>query len=190
MLCAAGIGYYFFIPHPWSAEIRLPTKEEEIPLGRFSPFEKPTNPRTIATVTACFTRNTWITTEVRAVENGIIERIANKVTGRSGSRIGEGYLVTYSVRFGLADAEMEEGHTTLHTMAGATRSAGGYGGIHQKFEASHHKTFTGRISPGIKRLLYVEGNRPFSATSETTPDEFAKKNPEGNFLIVSIAFER
>ncbi len=190
VLCAGGIACYFLVPLPWSAEIRLPIKEEEIPLDRFHHWNQATNPRTIATVTACFTRSTWITTEVREVDNGVIKEIANQVTGRSGSRIGDGYLTTYSVRFGLADAEMEEGHTTLITMAGATRSSGGHGGIHQKFEASHHKTFTGRISPGEKRLLYVEGNRTFSATPTTTPDEFAKKNPKGNFLVVSIEFER
>lgn len=181
--------YTSFVPRPWSAEIRVPTEAEEVPLDRFH-WPGATNPRSIATVSACFTRDTWVTTEVYAVEDGEITLIARQVTGRSSNRIGEPHLKTFPVTFALADAKLDDGHTTLLTMEGATRSAGNFGGLHQPFDPINSETFTGRIDPGETRLLYLEADRPFTATPTESIEDFAANNHRGRFLVVTIGFDR
>jgi hypothetical protein len=185
----AWLSYKSFVPIPWHAEIRIPDPKEEVPLDRFH-WMGVTNNRSIATVTTCFTRDTWITTELSSVEDGKITLIASKVTGRSSNRIGDPRLMTFPVTFALADAVLEEGPTTLMEMQGATRSMGNFGGVHQRFEPTESHTFAGTIEPSESRLLYIEGDRPFEADRGMTIDDFASANTKGRFLVVTIHFER
>lgn len=180
-----------FIPHPRYAEIRIPGPDEQVPLELFH-WNSATRIRSIATITTCFTRDTWLTTDVYSIENGKTLLVAHKVTGRSSkySRPTDPYLMTFPVTFALADARTDEGHTTLLAMRGASRSSGNFGGVHDEFEIRATKMFAGRIDPGENRLLYVEGDREFAAMPEMTSDDFVARNAEGRFLVVVLRFVR
>jgi hypothetical protein len=186
-LLAVGI----YVPRPRHAEIRVPGPDDQVPLERFH-TNGARNSRSIATITTCFTRRTWLTTELYAVLDGNVSLIDHHVTGRSSvySRPSDPYLMTFPVTFALADAESRDGHTTLVTMRGASHSHGNSGAVHNHFAVTATKTLTGRINPGETRLLYVEADRPFVATPEMTSEEFLARNPAGNFLIVVLRFDR
>lgn len=180
-----------FVPWPRSAEIRLPQSGEQVPLDLFD-WNGAANARSIATITTCFTRETWLTTDLYSVRNGTPSLVAHWVTGRSSllSRPHDPRLMTFPVTFALADARTDEGHTTLIAMRGATRSTGNIAGLCEPFEIRASRTFEVRIQPDESRLLYVEGDRDFAATAETTLQEFAARNAEGSFLVVVLRLER
>lgn len=187
-----GIIYFlFYVPRPLYAEINLAGSHEQVPLDQFY-WEKVSNVRSIATISTCFTRETWLTTDLFALQNGEVIHVARKVAGRSSksSRPSDPYLMNFPVTFALADAETDDGFTTLLDMRGASRSFGTSGGIYDPFEMKTSETFTGRIAPGDQRLLYVEGDSEFNARPEMTIREFLAKNRKGNYLIVIIRFER
>ena len=181
-----------FIPFPRYAQVRLPQPDETVPIEDFHAVNRVTNSRSIATVRACFTRETWLVTGVYAVEKGNVISVAHRATGRSSelSRPDDPYLMTFSVTFGLADEDTPEGRTTYIKNKGGSRSFGNFGGTYDPFAASNSQTFTGRINPDEGRLLYVEGDRQPTAASEMTVQEFAEANRKGRFLVVTIRLDR
>lgn len=185
------IAFGIYVPRPRHADIRLPGADDQVPLKRFH-TNGATNARSIATITACFTRSTWLKTELYAVRDGNVSLIDHHVTGRSSeyTRPTDPYLMTFPVTFALVDAESPDGHTTLLAMRGASHSHGNSGGVYEHFTVAATKTLTGPINPGETRLLYVEADRPVVATPEMTSVEFLAANPAGNFLIVVLRFDR
>jgi len=56
------------------------------------------------------------------------------------------------------------------------------------FERAAEQFFPGTLKSGERRLVYVEGDREFSASSNMKPEEFASENPVGRFLLVEFTW--
>ncbi len=190
LLVGAAYVVVSFVPWPRDATIRLPDSRRVASTADFREASA-ANARGIATVSTCFTRDTWLATDLFAVESGAVIPIGSLTSGRSSSssRPGDPYLMRFGITFTLANAEYSGEHTTLIKMRGGSRAYGSLGGAHSPIEIIAHRTFPGRLRAGERRLLYVEGDREFTADAAMSVADFARANA-GNYVVVTIELER
>ncbi len=142
--------------------------------------------RNIAVVEGTFSKSTWLSAWLYVVKAGAVEEENAFTVGRSPNRIGEPIWISMEITLALGEEQKPTGRRVLLGAAGHTRGGGRGGGddgpVHN-FTTLAKRVFPGKLSSGLKYILYVEGDREFNATREMSLEEFAAMNG-GNYFVV------
>lgn len=141
--------------------------------------------RNIAVATGTFTHGTWMSASLYHVNGGDVQEINAFTVGRTPNEIGAPHWVDMKITLALGDRNTSEGRVTQLGSAGQSRGGGRGGEMTHNVVASASTILPGRFTSGTKRIVYVEGDSGFKASSAMTVAEFAGQN-KGNYLVVEL----
>jgi hypothetical protein len=141
--------------------------------------------RNIAVATGTFTLQTRLSVALYHVKSGEISEINAFTAGRSRNRIGDSPWLDMELTLALGDRQSPEGRITQVGSTGQTRGFGRGGPVTHDVQPHATMMLPGRLTPGARRVVYIEGDRGFHAESPMTVERFAQTN-NGNYLVVEL----
>jgi hypothetical protein len=139
--------------------------------------------RNIVVVKGGFTKGTWLSASLAAVQNGEITIINEFTVGRSSNRIGSLPKETLTIYLALGEWESPHGRVTQLGSVGQTRGGGANSDVSVSIPNRFSDCFVGTMVPGRSYLIYVEGDTLIQLDSNLTIEEFAEKHA-GNYFVV------
>lgn len=172
----------------FSLDIRAATTSDPVRERYFGiDTESPqTQIRNLAVATGTFTLDDRLSAalyHVKAAEIVLVNRFS---VGRSPNQIGAPYWMPLRIFLALGDQTVPAGRITNLGSAGHSRGGGVSGPYTNDVRPLFTRLEPGKLTPGEKRILYVEGDREITLASGMTLDEFARQN-RGNYLVVEVA---
>jgi hypothetical protein len=140
--------------------------------------------RNVAVVNGTFTKSTWLTASLIAVQGGRVEEINGFTVGRSPNQIGSPSWQTVTITLALGSRDTPNGRVVQLGSVGHSRGSGAGGEWLITFPSDFSETFAGSIRPGRDYIIYAEGDTKIDITPQMTITEFVKRN-QGNYLVVT-----
>jgi len=139
--------------------------------------------RNVVVVSGGFTRSTWLSACLYAVQSGGITQISGFTIGRSPNRSGP-IKQTLTIYLALGTWDSPYGRVTQLGIAGHSRGTGGDSAVAVSIPNTYRDSFVGSMTPGRRYLIYIEGDSQVQLNPNLTIEEFAKKH-SGNYLVVA-----
>ncbi len=140
--------------------------------------------RNIAVARGTFTKSTWLSASLTAVQGGQSQEINGFTVGRSLSQIGSPPWQTLNIILALGSRDTPNGRAVQLGSVGHSSGGGAGGEWPIGFQTDFSETFTGSITPGRDYIIYAEGDTKIDMNPQMTISEFAQKNL-GNYLVVT-----
>lgn len=143
--------------------------------------------RNIAVVKGPFSLDTGLGVSQEWVQSGKVSQGTRFVIGRSRNRIPSVAWGMLKIKIALGEHSSPNGREVFLGCSGHTHGSGGVCDEPvPQGEAVASAIFPGGLANGVDYIVYVEGDRAFEVDREMTVDEFAQKNNQGSYLVVTI----
>ncbi len=139
--------------------------------------------RNVVVVRGGFTKSTWLSASLFAVQSGKTTGINGFTVGRSPNRIGGPIKQTLTIYLALGSWNSPDGRITQLGSAGHTRGSGGSSELPTSIPNTFNDSFIGSMIPGQTYLIYAEGGTQIQLDPSLTIEEFAQKH-SGNYFVV------
>jgi hypothetical protein len=166
------------------AIIRPATRDDPVRERYFGIDDEEAQVRNFAVVKGTFTKSTWLSSSLYAVQGDQVQEINGFTVGRSPNQIGAPPWQTMTITLALGSWDTRRGRIVQLGSVGHSRGSGASGEWPVKFSSTFSDTFSGSITPGREYIVYAEGDTKIDMGREMTLAEFARKN-RGNYLVVT-----
>lgn len=140
--------------------------------------------RNIAVVKGTFTRSTWLSASLFAVEGGQNQNLNSFTVGRTSNQIGGMPWETLTITLALGSWDTPQGRIVQLGSIGHSRGGGSGGECPVSISATFSHSFSGSITPGREYIIYAEGDTAIQLDQKMTLSEFCQKN-KGRYLVVT-----
>jgi hypothetical protein len=183
---AAALGVWFWTSYIRKAvDIREAEASDRIHERYFGFAYEDMTARNILVATDTFTKSTWLSGILHLVHDGLVDVVNTWAVGRSSNRLGDGIWERMKITVALGEKYTAAGRVTNLGSAGETHGEGQGGGLPNTVNALFSLAMPGRIVPGGKHIVYLEGDREPILDPEMSLDDFARKNT-GSYLVVTL----
>ena len=142
------------------------------------------NIRNIAVANGTFTKSTWLSASLSAVQGGQVQELNAFTVGRSPNQIGSLPWEPLKITLALGSWDTPNGTIVQLGSVGFSRGTGRSGEMPVSIPSKFSSSFEGSITPGREYIIYAEGDARIVMSRDMTVAEFAQSNA-GNYLVVT-----
>lgn len=143
--------------------------------------------RSLAVVEGPFQHGDSYEVELNYIHDGEITKELARASSFVGTVRGLPWWFWQRSTFALGEKQIPDGTIFGVFGAGGSGGGGGFSSVPLKIDLRHRIAFEGNLETGTTYLLRVEGDRKPTATRMMSVTEFAEANPEGQFLVLTVA---
>jgi hypothetical protein len=141
--------------------------------------------RIIAVVEGAFTMRTGIDAALYFVRSGVVDKQSTRSGGRSNHQYPKPIWRHLRISLVIGESAQSGRRTTILGSYGAPAGGGTGPGAPHTIKVSVAQLVTGPLCDKKDCVLYVEGDRECLVEPDMTVEQFAERNPIGEFLVVT-----
>ena len=164
--------------------VRAATASDPVRERYFGFYAEDAEIRNVVVLNGGFTKNTWLSASLSAVQSGKITEINGFTIGRSPNQIGGPIRETLTIYLAFGSWNSPNGRVTQLGSVGQSRGSGWGSELPISIPNKFNDSFVGPMTPGRTYLIYAEGDTDIQFDANLTIDGFAKKH-SGNYFVVT-----
>lgn len=164
--------------------VRPARSDDKIRQRYFGIDEEKAQVRNIAIAKGTFTKSTWLSASLFAIQGGQSQSLNSFTVGRTPNQIGGMPWETLTITLALGSWETPQGRMVQLGSVGHTRGGGSGSEYPVSVSATFSHSFSGSITPGREYIIYAEGDTAIQIDQRMTLEEFCQKN-KGRYLVVT-----